>query len=572
MTIYKFIVLKRVLLIAFLIFVSAAQASLPLTTQIRTELGEELYPLDTVLTGYKRSASEAPKFAVADFRINKDNLHFRSKAIAEVLRYHLQYVPGVRLYMPAAYNTHDDAQLLRNASGSHALMTSRSAFKNLNATLGVETILTGKLDTNGEQQILIAELVDAISGKIIVKREWKISDKDLAATLISLSEWVYESLGVELNGVEQAYLKNNKVLDQAALEVFISRFEELSNLKGPVKRELINKFQEDYPHLVVLSVYALHQRTYAMNLDQAYENLELYKRLQSQNKGNAGVVLESFRMMEMGALPKHEVASGLNAMKNLVVANSVDPTIFINYAEGLVKVGNSLEGIVILLEGVERWPQNYRVWWSLGWALNQHSWQVRGNSKWRDVPERAKEKFKLLSYLADRAIDEALGFNARNGILWSQKIRTMGSLKGYSPELMKAFDKAVELVPVQQQIYDAAWNYAADKWGGNASSRRHIADLAVKYNPDAAWPIVMQNYIKLNDAVDPMSLIDDQAQMQDVEKSFNEIKEMLKEIVGEFEIWKLIALAVFIVLVLWTVYGLGKQSAENEALRRERER
>lgn len=570
MVLFKSRVLRAVLFIACALFTCALYASQSLTTQIKTELEDELYPLSSVLSGYKRPSTAAPKFAVADFRVSKDELHNRSKAISEILRYHLQYVPGVRLYMPASYSTYEDSQLKMNGKGSQVLLTSRGAFKGLNSALGIETVLTGKLDINGTQHIISAELVEALSGKVILKREWTFLKKELSKTLISLSEWVFVSLGVELTHSEQAYLKNRNILDQKALESFISHYSELINLKGPVKREQINKLQSEHPQLVVLAIYALHNRAYADNLDKAYKNLEFYKRMRLQNAGNAGVALESYRMMEIGSLPKHEVAKRLSAMKDLVIANQVDPTILINYAEGLVHNGSSLDGIVILLEGVDRWPQNYRVWWSLGWALNQHSWQVRGHSKWRDVPELAKDKFKIMSHLADGAIDKALEINARNGVLWSQKIRTMGSLNGYSAELMQIFDMAVKLIPTEKRIYDVTWNYASNKWGGNVSSRRHVADLAIKHNPNAGWPIVMQNYIKLNDDVNTKVINNEPNNLKEIKLDLRQIKEIVNAYVGGSDLWKIIALIIVVIVILWTMFSLGKQSAENEAIRKDR--
>ena len=117
--------------------------------------------------------------------------------------------------------------------------------------------------------------------------------------------------------------------------------------------------------------------------------------------------------MEIEALTKHEVSWRLDKMRKLVVANPNDPTIMFNYADALIKNGETYEGIAIMLETVQRWPEQYRVWWSLGWALNRHAWQVRGNSVWREVPKRAQQEFTALSLLADKVVDKALELNPR---------------------------------------------------------------------------------------------------------------------------------------------------------------
>ncbi|MCP4769623.1 MAG: hypothetical protein GY875_25610 [Gammaproteobacteria bacterium] len=90
---------------------SAAQAYSSLTEQIRQEFSNELYPIKSLLPGYRRPRSNAPKFVVAEFRVSDDDMHVWSQAIGEILTYRIQYVPGVRLYMPASYNNLDAAWL-----------------------------------------------------------------------------------------------------------------------------------------------------------------------------------------------------------------------------------------------------------------------------------------------------------------------------------------------------------------------------------------------------------------------------------------------------------------------------
>lgn len=540
---------RHVTIPALLLFTGVLQASAPLTEQIRIELEDELYPFESIVPGYKRPAASAPKIAVAEFRASSDELVSWSQAISEILRYRIQYVPGVRLYMPAPYYTHTDAQA--ETGTQRPLLTSRSAFQNLNKALGIESVLTGSVEFNGTEFALTAELVDTAKERETLQRVWHFPFENLPTILISISEWAYLSLGVELTPEQRAYLQDEKSLDHQAIEDFVSHYSELQALKGPLKRDLINQLQKQHPDFIILAIYALHNRAHANNLDEAYKNLELYEKLRSSHPGNAGVELESYRAMEIGALPKHEVAARINNIKNLVKANPHDPTIMINFADALVHNGNSLEGIATLLEATARWPDQYRAWWSLGWALNRHAWQVRGNSMWRDVPERAKGKFKTLSHLSDLAIDEALTLNPRNARLWNQKINTIGSINGFSEELMATFNKAIELAPNDKGIYDSAMNYSADKWGGNAKARRHILASASKNNPDAAWPVAMRNHISLDSDDSKGPLADTKAWQS------------LKKLINHPDAWKL--LIVFIGILLWLVYFLGKKSAQNEA-------
>jgi tetratricopeptide (TPR) repeat protein len=327
----------------------------------------------------------------------------------------------------------------------------------------------------------------------VLEKQWQFTPVELPAVLTDITEWVYASLDVALTPAERAYIQDKNAYDYRAIEEFISLFSEYPELKGQIKRQRLNQLMVKYPRFPVLVIYALNNRVRASNLDEAYTNLERYKALQKTHKEHVGIEFESYLAMDIEVLPKHIVADRLKGMKKLVKDNPNDPQIMITLADQLVKNGNTLEAVTVMLEAVERWPGYYRAWWSLGWALNQHAWQVRGNSMWRDVPEGAKKRFKSLAHLSDRAIDEALTLNPYNARLWSMKISSMGSISGYSEELMAAFNKAVKLAPNERRIYDGALNFSADRWGGNTGARKHIIEKALENNPDSAWSSAMRS-------------------------------------------------------------------------------
>lgn len=546
---------------ALVLFASCLHASVPLTEQIKSELEDVLYPFVNVVPGYQRPTMIAPKIAVADFRVSDEKLFSWSQAISEILRYRIQYVPDVRLYMPASYHMYLDAQA--EAVTGRPLMTSHISFQNLRQSLGIDSILTGSVASNGNEYTLVTELVDAAKGNVTLQREWRFSPKDLSGVLINISEWVYLSLGVELTPTQQAYLQDKKSLDRKAVDDFVLHYSEFKELKGPLKRDKINQLQKQYPDFILFAIYALQNRIYAQNLDEAYKNLELYKSLRTIHQGNVGVELASYRAMEIGVLPKHEASTLINGLKNLVKENPHGPTIMINFADALVENGNSLEGIAAILEAVERWPNHYRAWWSLGWALNQHAWQLRGNSNWRDVPERAKEKFKIISHMSDLAIDEALALNPRNAGLWKLKISTLGSMNGFSEKLMEAFDKAVQLTPKERGIYDSALNFAGQKWGGTTEARKYIIELAMTNNPDAVWPTALRsrNISDFTSSSEPLT-INEAEQYLKKNLDVDEIKRYLDELVNTPNTWKVVV--VFIGIMVWLVVTRIKRTAKNK--------
>lgn len=545
------------LLVAFFLALvpNAASAAVQLIDKTRNELKNELYPVSDVLPGYKHPDYEVQKFAVTEFRVNNDELRVWSRVFAEVLRFRVQYIPGVRLYMPAPGNTHEDAQ--RKGSINKPLLTDQAAFKSLNSTLGIESVLTGFVEKPGDQYKLTVELIEAISGKEILSHQWEFTSNESGGVINEIAIWIYSSLGIELTPLELTYLNDEKHVNSEAINDFISNYSRLLQLEGKAKSKAILELQKKYPDFTLLAIYAMRNRTRAQNLDEAYRNLDLYKQLRELNPDNVGVGIYSYGSMDVDVMPNHEVSARLINMKNLVVENPHDPTIFVRLADTLIGNGSTLEGISILLEAVTRWPDNYRAWWSLGWALNQHAWQVRGDSFWKHVPERAKTQFRSLTILADATIDKALKLNNRNGGLWNMKLNSLGSVDGYSSKIIETFDTAIEFAPTDQRIYNSAMNYSADKWGGNARSRQYIIKMAIQNNPEEIWPEVLQQRYQVS-----LEKSDGEFQIKDIEYGIDNLLSYLQELdEGRANLKYFVMI---IIVVLWLTYSFGKWIGRRE--------
>ena len=537
-------VITRILVLGLLLAQAGlASADTRLFEQIRAEFGDELYPMSTVLPGYQRPRSEAPRVVVADFRVSDAGLQDWSRAISEILTYRIQYAPGVRLYMPAPYYRHVDAGITEEID--RPLLTDPADFGHLRQSLGIEYVLTGEM-TRGENDVLRVELVTTDSGKVVAKKGWRFDQKRLPDVLVLVSKWIYEALGVDLSAEEIAYLEDKSNIDPDAISAFVDNYAAIYRLEGRVKAEKVAQLREAHPGMTLLAVYEMHTRSHSRNLEEAYQNLEANAALRERFSGNAGVALESFRVMEVEALPKHDVTRNLDNLSKLVVQNPQDPTFMIVYADALTDNGDAFKGLSVLIETVERWPQQYRAWWSLGWALNQLAWQIRGEGYWRDVPERAQEEFVLLSEYADTAIGKALSLNPRQPMLWSMKLNTLGSLHGYSDELMETFNQAVIAAPHNSVVYKNALHYSTANWGGHAGARKHIIDTAEKHNPGEAW---VENLRKRH-------VVD----LDNWEKRLGStpvevfVKEMLDHPYGKY-----VAVVVFLVLLI-VVFQIGRRS------------
>lgn len=527
-----------VLLVVVINSVSLAFANDVLLTQIKSELKGELYSSEYIVPNIGSGTSTAIKLAVAEF-IASDDLISESQMLATILRYNLQYSPKISFFMPDPMNTRLDAGL--QADQPDVLLVGQKNFSYLQESLGVEWVLTGALELTGSEYQLEVKVVNAETGTRLNKHKWTFLLADSAAALQDVVHWVYELF--------PGYAQSPTLSETSgSITAALNAAEEIKTLSGPLRRDRSKELQRQFPHSLSLAVFAIYSRVYAVSAEQAYENLEFYDQVLNSNPDNVGLQLSILRYMEDELLPKAETEKKLKALKKLASENPQDSTILLNVADALIAKGDTTHAISLMLKAVEQWPNNYRSWWSLSWALNSYAWQVRGNKKWRDVPAKSRGRYITLGDLADRSIDEALKLNPRNGQLWSQKINTYGSLKGYTDKLLVAFDRAIKTAPKNKQIYDNAMNFSTKQWGGTKSARQHIFDMAIENNPGEAWPVAMKNYFAPE--LDTKQEAEDLLDLSDTEK-----------VIGYFEYlrdWRVIFL--LIVAVLWLAFALGRRS------------
>jgi tetratricopeptide (TPR) repeat protein len=299
---------------------------------------------------------------------------------------------------------------------------------------------------------------------------------------------------VTLSAAERSYLENDKSISAAAIAAYIDNYEDLNFGDLPARQALIAELRAEYPAFALFVAYELYAREYPTSLREVNEQVQLSKRAREAFPDHGGVALESYRTLSAETLDEYEAEKFVNGLRELAAANPGDPMILINLAAAHGDQGDYFKAISVIVEVVERWPDNYRAWWVLGNLVNEQSWQVRGQGVWREIPRTAQERFRLLAFMSDRLTDKAIAMNGINGNLWISKLNGIGSRDGYSDRLMDAFEKAVAVAPNNDTIYANALNYSLNRWGGNAAARRHIIELAETNNPDAAWPKFMRSH------------------------------------------------------------------------------
>ena len=522
--------------------------------QVRHEFAGELYPLEKLAPGYERPATKAPSFAVGDFLTDDEALRDWSSAIGDILRWRIQYVPSVHLTMPSAYYTALDAGVDRDQFDP--VMATPEHFRGLHKAMGIETVLTGNLARDGEEFTIDAALVNSESGEQRAAKSWRATPEQLPAALIEISGWVYDELGVELEPAERAYLEDRSTLTSAAIVAYVENYADLNLTDLVVRQDLLVTLREAHPKFTLFGLYALHAKSYPTNLREARANLEMSYQARKDFPGHAGIALESYRSMDLNSLEEHEIEKRRNGLRDLVVANPHDLMIMINFANAWGEQGDIHEGISLSLETAERWPDSYRAWWSLGWLVSRHAWQVRGEAMWSEVPQDARETFKLMSFLSDQIIDKAIALNDKNGSLWVMKLSGIGSNGGYSAKLMATFEAAAAVAPTHEPIYATTLNFSQNKWGGNAAARRRVIELAAMNNPDAAWPRFMHST--------------HEADFQGIEGIADAVKDELdvRRILDNPTFWKLLIFVIAAVIAL-SIYVSMRRATRSMAMESE---
>lgn len=486
------IVRYLIIVLSLTLAVAPAAADDALIREVRHEFGERLSPINTLIPGYERPATPAPSLAIGDFLPAEESLWIESFVIGEVLRWHIQFVPTVKLTMPAAFSTAIDSGVER--ADYEPVLATPEHFAGLRTTFGIENGLTGTLSRDGDVYEIGAALIDTVTGNTHAERSWRATPEDLPAALIGISSWVYDELGVSLSAAERSYLENDTSISAAAITAYIENYEDLNFGDLAARQALIAELRAEYPSFALFVAYELYARDYPTSLREVNEQVQLSKRAREAFPDHGGVALESYRTLSAETLDEYEAEKFVNGLRDLAAANPGDPMILINLAAAYGDQGDYFKAISVNVEVVERWPDNYRAWWVLGNLVNEQSWQVRGQGVWRDIPRTAQERFRLLAFMSDRLTDKAIAMNGINGNLWVSKLNGIGSRDGYSDRLMDAFEKAAAVAPHNDTIYANALNYSLNRWGGNAAARRHIIELAETNNPDAAWPKFMRSH------------------------------------------------------------------------------
>lgn len=456
--------------------------------EVKSKVEDPLPPLSEVIPGYTLPSAEVPSLIVADLASDREDEMPWGEAIGRIIRRKIMFAPRVLLRMPDIFTVRADAQ--QSGMPDKDVLRSLESAKIVGSRLGIKNSLTGNVKIHGSTYEMNLELRRLPSGQPYKTFRYTGAVSELPRTFTALTVDVYKTLGVSLDEKSRNYISKETPANFEQLKLFAEVLQDLKGKSGQEAREIAKTIISrhiDTQAAVALYVYYMEPDKNLMTYLGQLEGIA--------DKFPADVGFELMVAKYMGYKDTTVLKlRKINKFQKIIRENPLDPNAMIAYGDFLASSGYTLAALTVCMETLKRWPDQYRAWWNMAYAVMEYIGQARGTKFWNDVPEKAKRMFYPLKDLADKAVNKSLEYNVDNENLWILKMQTIG---GYSPELIECFHRAMKLAPHNQYVYSTALNYSLPQWGGSIEAQAQIWDLAVKNNPGAPWlEEVRKNYMK----------------------------------------------------------------------------
>ncbi len=447
-------------------------------SEIKELLEDPLPPLTNVLPGYSRPSEQAPTLVVADLTSEHEDTMPWGSAVGRILRRKIMFAPKIQLYMPDIHVLRDDAW--KYGMPERDVLRSLESIKLIGQRLGIKNALTGHIVIQEPRFKLDMSLMRLPSGEIYKSLHYSGDVSQLPETLRIITIEIYKSLGVRIDQKAKDYLLLKNPVTFNDIKDFTHILLEIRNKPRVEAFAIIKRFMDKGVHLPAAAALYL----YYMEPDK---DLHAYlKRLDGvavSFPDDVGIELTVASYMGYKDAPDL-VKEKIRRFQKIIRENPQDPSAMIKFGDFLASYGYSLAALVIGMETLERWPDQYRAWSNMSYILKEYAWQLRGIKFWEDVPEKGKRMFPPVKDLAEKAVDKALTYNQDNANLWALKMNTIA---GYTPELLKIFHRAIQLDPHNRNAYATALNFSLPQWGGSYEAQEEVWKLALKNNAGQSW-------------------------------------------------------------------------------------
>lgn len=456
---------------------SAADAAASFIRKLETAIEDPIPPLPEVLPGYSSRPIPPMGVVVADFETRNETQRYWGMAIGHILRWELLSADKPALRVPD-FNTYYQDATGPGISQSNIGRSVTSA--NLVAKrLGLSHLLTGTVAIAAEKFDLEISLRKAETAELVETYRLIGPLNQLPQSLNSILQRTANALGASIAASDGVPFSSQTLVKIA--EAFTDDRDE--------RKVRMRKLWLDGIASPLIAAHYLRHFDVGNDLDDYFQRIEQVREMFSGEPGIDFIVARYIGYRDRPKLYDTKVAR----LKKIATNRPHDPAPMLVLCDTLAENGYTLDAITIGRELVSRHPENYRAWWSLGEALLNHAWQLRGTNFWKDVPPKGQRQFPILKDLGGRAMDKALALNESNSRLWSAKMWAIGN---YNSEFIEAFETATRLDPKNRHAYQMAINYTLPQWGGSFDAQDDVLALARKNIEDDQWhDYIQRTYI-----------------------------------------------------------------------------
>lgn len=429
--------------------------------------------LSQIIPEYTRPSNENKSLIVGVFSNESDDRVNWGLLLSEMIRVNLHSLPedpvdiGILHLDKLKY----DARSINYRGDKAVDLTDYKNLVTLGKRYGIEKILSGSIK-NVNQFFTINLRISNATTNEITNKHFSFEQKELKNNLPLMLEWIYLQLG------------SNNVNDLIKIRKFGPDNIDLLDEFSPILQSIYLDKQTRFPKLLIemlkeetnFPTAQFHQIIIQpAGQDVLEHNNEISKIAIKYPNSQAiqSVAAISFWHLNRPGLMQKNILN----LQNNIVSSSVEYSSYLALTGVFINYRNSLDAIAVAREEIIRWPHRHRSWWQLSYAVEKLAWQYRGNSFWRDTPEKGKLFFKQLIDFSKDAIDVEIKLHPYSGGGYGNRI----SLHiGYSDEMYQDFLKGIQYDPLEKYIYNKALNFSGPKWGGSVTTQNKIYQLAVE--------------------------------------------------------------------------------------------
>ena len=489
--------------VAFLVAIFASQVAGSATThslhaQIETALEQKLPTPDRFIERWQGAAADVPKLLLADFeQTGFDNANYGA-AIGGVWRFDLGQSLA-KIYSADTSGYYIDVRLEQRSRASERGV---DAARRVAQRLGISYWLTGSVAEDSDKRVRLSVTVGRLADDLRATETWSGRRDEIFDSLRFACKKALRTLAFPEVDVACSVGKDASSADLHESALWLERTRRLG---GDAWSDEARAFYASRPKFGPAQL--IQSRTWTTGFYREKDNLA-YDSFVAEHAGN--ITLQRWGQHKLAETLETSLgARHLNALAALVASAPGNPQPYIEFASALAgtrylymprqgKPGEMwyvapsssdphppyVAAVVVAAEAAQRWPDNYRVQWTLAASLDQIASNIRGTSFWRDLPAETQRHYMALRSLADEALDRAMAQQPYVVDLW--KLR-LGHVAGQPEALMDVFRRAVALAPNDAMLYATASNFANPQWGGTPAMREEIYETARARNPGATW-------------------------------------------------------------------------------------